>query len=100
MKLSLARSFQQLRLWAYLALLVVLVFFRLGSGTATLTDFIMFMVIGALFYLEVCPVCGRLCWWELSPLRKWPNVLWIGSACRKETCDETASSPAPNVESH
>lgn len=99
MKLRLARSFQQLRLWAYLALLVLVVF-RFGSATGTLTDFIMFMVIGALFYLEICPVCGRVCWWELSLLRKWPNAFWIGTVCRREECDETAPSPPRNVESH
>lgn len=48
-----------------------------------MAEFVMFMLIGGLFYTEVCPVCGRLCWWELNLLRKWPNALWIGAECRR-----------------
>jgi hypothetical protein len=83
MNLRSARYAQQVRLWIYTALLVLLVI-RVRSTNVGLVEFVTFMLIGALFYAEVCPVCGRLSWWELNPLRKWPNALWIGAECRQQ----------------
>jgi hypothetical protein len=85
MKPRSARFAQQVRLWIYTAL-IVLVVVRAWSGKAGLAEFFMFMLIGVLFYSEICPVCGRLCWWELNALRKWPNALWIGPECRQQGC--------------
>lgn len=82
MNLRSARIAQQIRLWIYAALFV-LVMIRVWSGNGGLAEFVTFILIGGLFYSEVCPVCGRLCWWELSPMRKWPNALWIGAECRR-----------------
>ena len=82
MKLRSARLVQQMRLWVY-CVLVVLVLVRVWSGRGGFPEFLMFCLTGTLFYLEICPVCGRLCWWEIGLLRKWPNALWIGSECRR-----------------
>jgi hypothetical protein len=82
MKLRSARFAQQVRLWLYTALLVLVVT-RVMSRDSGLAEFVMLVLIGALFYSEVCPVCGRLSWWEFSPLRRWPNALWIGAECRR-----------------
>lgn len=82
MKLRSARLVQQVRLWLY-TVLFVLVVVRFMNGDGDLIGFAMFVLVGALFYSEVCPVCGRLSWWEVSPLRKWPNALWIGAECRR-----------------
>jgi len=74
------RSAQQIRLWIYwiaLALMVIQSF----SRPFTATDFAVFMLVGALPFLEVCPVCRRLAWWESN---KWPNALWISTRCRGE----------------
>jgi hypothetical protein len=84
MGLRSARLAQQIRLWIYGALLV-LVILRAWNGAAFLPEVLMFCLIGLLFYSEICPVCGRLCWWELSPLEKWPNALWIGRECRQHS---------------
>jgi len=93
MKIGRARFFQQMRLWLYSVLLVG-VALRLGGGAATFADFVAFCLIGALFYLELCPVCGRLCWWEVSALQKWPNALWIGSDCRRRSVDDGTNPEA------
>jgi hypothetical protein len=78
-----ARLAQQVRLWVYHAFLASIVV-RSWSDRFDLAEFIMFCVIGFLPFLEVCPTCGRLSWWELSPHRKWPNALWIGPVCRQQ----------------
>lgn len=93
MKLRTARLAQQVRLWIYTAL-IVLFMVRVWSGNGGLAEFVMFMLIGALFYSELCPVCGRLCWWEVNPLRKWPNALWIGPECRQQRCGDDGSPSA------
>ena len=92
MKLRSARSVQQMRLWVY-CVLWLLVLVRSWSGNGGLPEFLMFCLIGALFYLEICPVCGRLCWWEIEALRKWPNALWIGPECRRGGVETDPSSP-------
>lgn len=96
MKLRSARSVQQVRLWVYCVLLV-LVMLRVWSGRGGFPEFLMFCLIGALFYMEICPVCGRLCWWEIDALKKWPNALWIGRECRRgpaepDRCSSDADS--------
>ena len=96
MKIRSARFAQQVRLWIYTAL-IILVIVRGWSGNGGLAEFVMFMLIGVLFYSEICPVCGRLCWWELNPLSKWPNALWIGPECRQQRC--SASLPPSQEES-
>lgn len=90
-KLRSARSVQQMRLWVYCVLLL-LVMVRIWSGKGGFPEFLMFCLIGALPYMEICPVCGRLCWWEIDTTRKWPNVFWIGSECRRGAADADRSS--------
>jgi hypothetical protein len=68
---------------------------RVWSTHGGLADFVMLILIGALFYAEVCPICGRLSWWELNALRKWPNALWIGSECRRQA--DSADLPPSNL---
>ena len=94
MKLRSARSVQQMRLWVY-CVLWLLVMVRIGSGKGGLPEFLMFCLTGALFYMEICPVCGRLCWWEIDALRKWPNALWIGAECRRGVAEAAHSSSEP-----
>lgn len=84
--LKTARSVQQMRLWVY-CVLFVLVMLRVWSGRGGLPEFLALCFIGALFYMEICPVCGRLCWWEIDALRKWPNALWIGPECRCKSAE-------------
>jgi hypothetical protein len=72
------RYAQQLRLWIYTSVEILIVVSGASSGM-TATNFAVFMFVGALFFLEVCPVCGRLAWWETDC---WPNALWISSQCR------------------
>jgi hypothetical protein len=91
MKHRSARSVQQMRLWLYCVLLV-LVMVRIWSGRSGFPEFLIFCLVGALFYMEICPVCGRLCWWELSALRKWPNALWIGAECRRNPTEMDSCS--------
>ena len=91
MKLRSARSVQQMRLWVY-CVLMVLIMVRGLSGRAGLSEFVMFCLIGALFYMEICPVCGHLCWWEFDALRKWPNALWIGPECRRGPVENTRAA--------
>jgi hypothetical protein len=86
MKLRSARSAQQMRLWVYCVLLVLVVL-GLWTGRAGFPEFLTFCLIGALFYMEICPVCGRLCWWELHAVKKWPNALWIGPECRRRPAE-------------
>ena len=71
---------QQIRLWIY-AIVLALKVFQSFSIPFTATDFIVFMLIASLFYLEICPKCGRISWWET---KRWPNALWISSQCRRE----------------
>ena len=73
------RMAQQIRLWIY-SLLIVLTIVKFWTGRASLWDFIFFISFGLLAYLEFCPRCGQLCWWETGA---WPNVLWIGAQCRR-----------------
>jgi hypothetical protein len=87
MSLRSARFAQQVRLWVYLILLLIIVF-QASTGMEALAVFVMFMLIGALNYMEICPVCGSLCWWELPLNRKWPNTLWIGPECRASQADK------------
>ena len=56
MKLKSARLAQQLRLWIYTALMLLVVV-RAFGGRLGLLEFVMFMLVGLPFYLEVCPVC-------------------------------------------
>ena len=71
------RVAQQIRLWLYV------VMFQLDFfGVFTIVNFIYFALIMMLFYLEICPTCGRLVWWET---KKWPNTFWISSKCRNVT---------------
>lgn len=79
-----------MRLWVYCAL-EVLILVPMMSGGGSLANFVMFMLVGALFYLEICPRCGRLCWWEVSAFKKWPNALWIGPECRCQHSQELPS---------
>ena len=97
MKLRSARSLEQMRLWVY-CVMVMLVVVRSCSGMGASPEFVMFGLVGVLFYTEFCPVYGRLCWWELSALRKWPNVLWIGIKCRHHS-SEAYTSPT-NFQGH
>jgi hypothetical protein len=90
-KLRSARSVQQMRLWVYCILLLLLMA-RVWSGNGGLPEFLIFGLICALFYMEICPVCGRLCWWEMNALRKWPNALWIGPECRRGDAETNRSS--------
>jgi hypothetical protein len=85
---------QQIRLWIYCILLVLIVA-RTWSHRGSLAEFVMFCLVGALFYLEICPVCGRLCWWEIDALRRWPNALWIGSDCRRRPTETDHCSSEP-----
>ena len=78
---------QQIRLWVYCAVELIVVAETM-SGRGSLANFVVFMLVGALFYAEICPLCGRLCWWEVSALKKWPNALWIGPECR---CQDSRS---------
>ena len=79
-----ARMFQQVRLWVYVILLI-LTAIRIWQGSAGAIDFILFSVVLALPYLELCPACGRLAWWET---KAWPNALWIGRTCRAPISNE------------
>lgn len=94
MKLRSARLAQQLRLWIY-CLVLILIVIHASSGKVGLIDVLMFMLIGALFYMEICPVCGRLSWWEQSALQKWPNALWIGSQCKHRSEEENSAHSEP-----
>jgi hypothetical protein len=76
---------QQLRLWIYTIIEALLVY-EGASGGMTAIDFTIFVFVGALFFLEVCPVCGRLVWWETN---RWPNALWISSQCRASSSTES-----------
>ena len=91
MKLRSARLFQQLRLWLY-CLLLALVLIRAWGGWHSFSEFVLFCLLGALLYMEVCPVCGRLCWWELNVRQRWPNALWIGAECRRQHSEVTSRS--------
>jgi hypothetical protein len=90
MQFKSARLAQQIRLWLYCTIEVIIVA-RAMSGRGDLASFVIFMLVGALFYIEICPVCGRLCWWELNALKKWPNALWIGRECRLKHSQQSAS---------
>lgn len=71
---------QQIRLWIYVIVLILSTF-QSFTSRFTFVDFIVFMLVAALFYLEICPKCGRLAWMEK---KRWPNALWISSRCRRE----------------
>ena len=71
---------QQIRLWVY-SVVVTLSVFQSFAKRVTATDFAIFMLVGSLFYLEICPKCGRLAWWET---KRWPNAFWISSRCRRD----------------
>ena len=86
MQVTNPRIFQQVRLWIYSALIVLSIAKFLG-GHANIIDFVIFMSLGLLAYLEFCPTCRRLSWWETD---RWPNVLWIGPTCRR--CGSTHCS--------
>lgn len=81
-----------MRLWVY-CVLAVLAMLRVWSGRGGFPEFLMFSLIGALFYMEICPVWGRL-WWEINALRKWPNALWIGPECRRGLAERDGSAPS------
>ena len=69
---------QQIRLWIYLAV-EGLIIFHAFSVRLTATEFAAFTLVGLLFFLEICPVCGRLAWWETN---RWPSTLWISPRCK------------------
>ena len=83
-----ARLFQQIRLWVYVILLVLLIL-SIWDRHADFVAFLMFAIVLFLPYLEVCPTCGKLAWLEGG---RWPNVLWIGAACRAAKAPPTVSS--------
>jgi hypothetical protein len=86
MKVRRARLLQQTRLWVYyLQLLFIII--RSLSNRLDFSQGILFCVLLVLPFLEICPVCGRVCWWESS--RRWPNQLWIGRECRRERSDKS-----------
>ena len=58
-----ARLFQQIRLWVYVILLVLLIL-SIWDRHADFVAFLMFAIVLFLPYLEVCPTCGKLAWWE------------------------------------
>lgn len=76
------RILQQIRLWIYLVVIAMVVS-RLGNKPAHLIDFITFCILGILPFLELCPNCRRLSWWERSA---WPGVIWIGTECKIHPC--------------
>jgi hypothetical protein len=73
------RIAQQVRLWIYGLLLIAVFFISRGTDMA-LIAFLSFAALLLLPYLEICPTCGRLAWWET---KKWPNAFWIGSRCNR-----------------
>ena len=78
MRVTNIRLFQQIRLWIYW-LIILLTVVEFWNKRVSIIDFIIFLAAGLLLYLEFCPKCGRLVWWET---RSWPNALWIGATCR------------------
>jgi hypothetical protein len=65
---------QQIRLWIY-AVFLILNFL----DEFKFINLVIFFLINLLFYLEVCPKCGRIVWWETN---RWPNSFWISSKCK------------------
>lgn len=68
------RFFQQIRLWIYTILLVALFL-----SDFSIYNMFIFILLFTLFYIEICPTCGRLVWWENN---KWPNTFWISKECK------------------
>lgn len=75
---------QQLRLWIYI-LVEILIISQILSHKASGIEFFIFMLVGSLFYLEICPVCGHLAWWETN---RWPNAFWISARCKRDSLGE------------
>jgi hypothetical protein len=73
------RFFQQLRLWIYATIMVLLVLAMWGPQER-IFEFVAFCLICLLPFLEICPVCGGIAWFDQN---KWPNALWIGAKCRR-----------------
>lgn len=72
------RSFQQLRLWAYLLFLLGAVFYSWHGGHSAVA-FVLVAIVTALPFFELCPKCGELSWRE-----KGASILWLGSTCHNQ----------------
>lgn len=74
------RMFQQIRLWAYLAMFVAAMLYSWYADRHNSLLFVSGIFALGLPFLEVCPECNKLCWQERG-VPMW-GLLWIGSECR------------------